>query len=47
MAVIPKPVATIPERRLDPATLRVKAEARDLNFYYGNFHALKNLNIPI
>ena len=25
----------------------VKAEAKDLNFYYGNFQALKNLNMPV
>lgn len=24
-----------------------KAEVRDLNFYYGSFHALKNLNMPL
>ena len=47
MGVIPKPMTTIPERRLDPATLSLKAEARNFNFYYGSFHALKNLNIPI
>jgi phosphate transport system ATP-binding protein len=25
----------------------IKAEAKELNFYYGEFHALKNLNFPI
>ncbi|MFZ2853763.1 MAG: phosphate ABC transporter ATP-binding protein PstB [Rhodocyclaceae bacterium] len=25
----------------------IKAEAQDLNFYYGNFHALKGLNMPV
>jgi phosphate transport system ATP-binding protein len=25
----------------------VKAESKDLNFYYGNFHALKGLNMPV
>jgi phosphate transport system ATP-binding protein len=25
----------------------LKAEARDLSFYYGNFQALKNINMPI
>jgi phosphate transport system ATP-binding protein len=28
-------------------TTLIKAEARDLNFYYGNFHALKGLNMPV
>jgi phosphate transport system ATP-binding protein len=27
--------------------LKVKAEAKGLNFYYGEFHALKNINMPI
>ena len=25
----------------------LKAEARNLNFYYGDFHALKNINLDI
>ena len=25
----------------------LKAEARDLSFYYGTFQALKNINMPI
>jgi len=25
----------------------IKAESKDLNFYYGNFHALKGLNMPV
>jgi phosphate transport system ATP-binding protein len=29
------------------ADLRIKAEARNLNFYYGSFHALKGINMPI
>jgi len=29
------------------SSLTVKAEARDLNFYYGSFHALKGLNMPV
>ena len=29
------------------ADLKVKAEARNLHFYYGNFHALKGINMPI
>lgn len=27
--------------------LAIKAECRDFNFYYGNFHALKNINLPV
>ena len=30
-----------------PATERVKISVRDLNFYYGGFHALKRINIDI
>jgi phosphate transport system ATP-binding protein len=30
-----------------PQTMRVKASVEELNFYYGEHHALKNLNIPI
>jgi phosphate transport system ATP-binding protein len=30
-----------------PVTERVKLSARGLNFYYGGFHALKNINIDI
>jgi phosphate transport system ATP-binding protein len=29
------------------STPQIKAEARDLNFYYGNFQALKGLNMPV
>ena len=32
---------------LNQAPPAIKAEARDLNFFYGNFHALKNLNMPV
>ena len=28
-------------------TARVKIQVRDLNFYYGKFHALKNINPDI
>jgi phosphate transport system ATP-binding protein len=28
-------------------TPQIKAEARDLNFYYGSFQALKGLNMPV
>ncbi len=31
----------------DISSLPVKAEARNLNFYYGAFHALKNVNMPL
>jgi phosphate transport system ATP-binding protein len=33
--------------RVAPAPPRPKLEVRDLNFYYGNFHALKNVNLEI
>jgi phosphate transport system ATP-binding protein len=29
------------------ADLKIKAEARNLHFYYGGFHALKGINMPI
>ena len=29
------------------ADLPVKASARDFNFYYGHFHAIKDVNLPI
>ncbi|MCW5626312.1 MAG: phosphate ABC transporter ATP-binding protein [Burkholderiales bacterium] len=29
------------------ADLKMKSEAKNLNFYYGSFHALKNINMPI
>jgi len=32
---------------LAAAALSVKAEAKDLNFHYGSFHALKNINMPL
>ena len=31
----------------DNQPLILKAEAKDLSFYYGNFKALKNINMPI
>jgi phosphate transport system ATP-binding protein len=34
-------------QKLPPLPATVKAETRDLNFYYGNFHALKNINLPL
>jgi phosphate transport system ATP-binding protein len=44
--VIPKP-SVFTENRPGTAELRLKAEAKDFNFYYGGFHALRSLNIPI
>ena len=32
---------------MDNETLTIKAEAKDLNFYYGDFKALKGLNMPV
>ena len=44
--------ALIREARMDakvelPTTERTKIAVRNLNFYYGSFHALKNINIDI
>jgi phosphate transport system ATP-binding protein len=30
-----------------PAPAGLKAEARNLNFHYGSFHALKNISLPV
>lgn len=30
-----------------PATPELKAQARELNFHYGAFHALKNISLPV
>ena len=30
-----------------PAADRIKLEVKDLNFYYGKFHAIKNVNMSI
>ncbi len=32
---------------MEKESLAVKAQATDLNFYYGSFHALKGLNMPV
>src|SRR3954471_15846663 len=32
---------------LAPERVRAKLAVRDLNFYYGRFHALKNINLDI
>jgi phosphate transport system ATP-binding protein len=44
---VPKPVPTGSAQKSDPSQLKVKAEAKDFNFYYGDYHALRQLNIPI
>ncbi len=49
-AVITTPVPTpnvSDKSRQGQAELKVKAEAKDFNFYYGAFHALKSLNINV
>jgi phosphate transport system ATP-binding protein len=33
--------------KLPPTPARVKAETKNFNFYYGDFHALKNVNIQL
>jgi phosphate transport system ATP-binding protein len=47
MSAVPRP--TIDSSRSDePAQdLVIKAEARDFSFHYGNFNALKKLNMPV
>ncbi|HEV2305949.1 MAG TPA: phosphate ABC transporter ATP-binding protein PstB [Candidatus Acidoferrales bacterium] len=48
MATVPisiKPTETVPSS--SAAQLPVKIAARDLNFYYGKFHALKNVSVDI
>ncbi|MDQ5833049.1 MAG: ATP-binding cassette domain-containing protein, partial [Actinomycetota bacterium] len=44
---IPVPSRAGSAAKPDAADLRVKAEAKDFNFHYGTFHALRSLNIPI
>ena len=46
MSAVPKLI--IPEREsAQPGDLVLKAEAKGLDFYYGAFQALKNLNMPV
>ena len=33
--------------KLPPTPARVKAETKDFNFYYGDFHALRNVNLQL
>ncbi|WP_284155137.1 phosphate ABC transporter ATP-binding protein PstB [Sulfuricystis thermophila] len=33
--------------KLPPTPAKVKAETRNFNFYYGGFHALKNINLQL
>ncbi len=35
------------ETTIQTASLPIKAETRNLNFFYGDFHALKNINLPL
>ena len=37
----------LPERTADSADVQVQISARGLNFYYGKFHALKNIDLDI
>ena len=42
------PLVTMPNQDARPArSMQVKAQVKDLNFYYGEKHALKTLNMPI
>ncbi|MFZ1431534.1 MAG: phosphate ABC transporter ATP-binding protein PstB [Geminicoccaceae bacterium] len=47
MSALPRPVPD--DRRAGEASapLALKAQARDLSFYYGNFHALKKLSMSV
>jgi phosphate transport system ATP-binding protein len=40
-------MSKITEGPLAAAALAVKAEAKNLNFHYGNFHALKSISMPL
>jgi len=33
--------------KLSPTPAKVKAETKNFNFYYGDFHALKNINLQL
>jgi phosphate transport system ATP-binding protein len=46
MVSTPAPVVASVEPKVGPLP-SIKTEARDLNFYYGSFKALKDLNMPI
>ena len=46
MVITPAPEVVRAESKA-AAMPAIKTEARDLNFYYGSFQALKGLNIPI
>ena len=37
----------LPERNQDTSTEHVQIAARNFNFYYGKFHALKNINLDM
>jgi phosphate transport system ATP-binding protein len=41
------PVIAMPQKNPAPATERVQISARNFNFYYGKFHALKNIELDI
>ena len=44
----PRPIASgDATRQSHPADLRPKAEAKDFNFWYGAFHALRGLTLPV
>ena len=40
-------MSKITDGALATSALSVKAEAKGLNFHYGSFHALKNINMPL
>ena len=44
MSAVPRPIAGA---RLAPEPTKAKLTVRNLNFYYGKFHAIKNVNMEI
>jgi len=46
-AVAPPPPTVTPSHAVTPAEVTYRAQVEDLNFYYGSFQALKNVNLAI
>jgi phosphate transport system ATP-binding protein len=40
-------MSKVTEGLVEPSSLNVKAEAKGLSFYYGQFHALKSITMPL
>jgi phosphate transport system ATP-binding protein len=43
----PRAASEPPQTAPQPAAFPEKVQIRDINFYYGNFHALKNINLTL